>query len=67
MSHFSSEKEVYNKISPEHELYIKIKSIVKTPAKLEFINIAIKAVNGHKKSIIKLQNLLEGMLLMFKE
>ena len=64
---FTSEKEVYNKKSPEHELYIKLKTIVKSPAKSEFINTAIKAVNGHKKSILKLQNLLDGMLLMLKE
>ena len=64
---FSPYKEVYNKKSPENELYSKLKTIVKSPAKKEFIKTAILAVNGHKKSILKLQNILDGMLLVSKE
>ena len=60
----SAEKEVYKRKSPENELYSKLETIAKSPAKVEFINIAIMAVNGHKKSILKLQNILEGMLLI---
>ena len=64
---YTPEKEVYNKKSPENELYTKLKTVVKSPAKLEFLNTAIKAINGHKKSILKLQNMLEGMLLVSKD
>lgn len=63
----SADKEVFKRKSPENELYEKLKNISKTPAKIEFINLAINAVNGHKKSIIKMQNILEGMLLVSKE
>lgn len=64
---FSSDNEVYNIKSPENALYIQIKAMSKSPSKIKFINTAIKAVNGHKKSIQKLQNILEGMLLISKE
>lgn len=64
---FSPNKEVYNKKSLENELYAKLRTIVKSPAKMEFINTAINAMNGNKKSILKMQNVLEGMLLALKE
>jgi len=64
---FSTEKEVYKRKSPENELYSKLKIIAKSPHKMDFINTAILAVNGHKKSIIKLKNILDGMLLIAKE
>ena len=64
---FSPNKEVYNKKSPENELYAKLKPIVKSSAKMEFLNTAIMSLNGHKKSIIKMQNILEGMLLTLEE
>lgn len=64
---FSPNKEVYNKKSPENELYTKLKTIAKSPTKIEFINTAILAVNGHKKSIIKLKNILDSMLLIAKD
>ena len=64
---YSEEKEVYKKKSPENELYTKLKTIVNSPAKVEFINTAISALNGHKKSILKLKNIIEGMLLISKE
>lgn len=64
---FTSDKEVYNKKSPENELYSKLKTIVKSPAKMEFIYTAFKALSGHKKSIQKLQNILDGMILVSEE
>ena len=64
---YTPNKEVYNKKSPENYLYEKFKTISKSSTKIEFINTAILALNGHKKSILKLQNILEGMLLVSKE
>ena len=63
---FSQEKEVYNRKSPENELYSQIKSISENPQKFEFIKLALKAINGNKKSILKLQSMLEGMLIISK-
>ena len=63
----SADKEVFKRKSPENELYVKLKNVSKFPAKIEFINLAINAVNGHKKFIQKLQNILDGMILVSEE
>ena len=61
---FSQEKEVYNRKSPENELYSQLKLISENPKKVEFIKLALKAINGNKKSIIKMQSMLDGMLIL---
>ena len=61
---FTPNKEVYNRKTPENELYTSIKEITKYPKKLEFIRLALQAVNGNKKSILKLQSILDGMLIL---
>jgi len=61
---FNHEKEVYIKGSTENELYKKIRNITKYPSKLEFINLAYQALSGNKKAIIKMQSVLEGMLIL---
>ena len=58
------DKSIYNKKSPEYEIFIKIKKLSDSSAKIKFIELAIDAVNGNKKSIKKLQVMLDGMLLV---
>ena len=58
------DKSIYNKKSPEYEICMKIKKLSTSPSKMKFIELAIDAVNGNKKSIKKLQVMLDGMLLV---
>ena len=60
----NDDKSIYNKKSPEYEIFIKIKKLSDSSAKIKFIELAIDAVNGNKKSIKKLQVMLDGMLLV---
>ena len=43
---------------------MKIKKLSTSPSKMKFIELAIDAVNGNKKSITKMQAMLDGMLLV---
>ena len=61
---FTPDKEVYNKKSPEKEIYMKIKNISDSPQKLKFIELSLEAVQGNRKAIVKLQNILEGMCII---
>ena len=60
----SDDKSIYNKKSPEYEIFIKIKKLSASPSKMKFIELAIDAVNGNKKSITKMQAMLDGMLII---
>ena len=64
---FSSDKKVYTKKSPENELYESIKTIIKSPPKAEFVKLAINAVKGNKKAIIKMKSMLDGMLILSQD